>query len=231
MTTQTAKTIIFATSNHNKLRDVTHVEDQCGISLVTLSQWKALHPSLPEYSDVDETGTTYIENAKLKAEYFASWAGQAVVADDSGIEVEALDGRPGIHSARYARIGATAQENNEKLLKALKGITERSARMVSIWYSYLSPGVALVTQGEWHGEILESPRGTSGWGYEPLFYIPEYGKTIAELRDVGPLPFSHRLQAAGRMFELLSHLSHLLTERDNDNRRRAEVGASLRRER
>jgi XTP/dITP diphosphohydrolase len=140
-----------------------------------------------------------VENAILKARNAAAHSGLPAIADDSGLEVDALNGAPGIYSARYAGAGCSDADNNAKLLEALQDIpqTERAARFqcVMVYLSHAEDPTPLIVQGTWEGRILMAPRGTGGFGYDPLFLVPELGVSSAELPAETKNRLSHRGQA------------------------------------
>ena len=202
-------TLFVATSNPGKLRDFAAAATP-NITLTPL-------PGLKEIPAPDEDQPTFEGNARLKAIYYSRHApGEIVIADDSGLEVDALHGRPGVRSARFAddhnfhppESGsplATDQRNNLYLLSLLSGIplTERSARYHCVLVAACNGHILAIGHGAVEGEILTTPRGAQGFGYDPLFYLPEQNKTMAELDINTKLTFSHR----GRAFAaLLPHL-------------------------
>ena len=196
---------VFASNNPNKYRDMMVFTSMGELNLVAVeavrSEFGLTEPPAPE-----EEFDSYFENARLKADSFAEWAGMPALADDSGLEVFALGGQPGVHSAYFAGPAADHEANNRKLLGELKGAEDRRALFRSVLCLRVSPGEYLVAEGTVEGVITREPRGRSGWGYEPLFELPERQKTIAELRDEGaPLP-SHRARAVENLLELLRQI-------------------------
>lgn len=199
--------LYIATSNPGKLRDFAAAAMQ-DVTLLPL-------PGLKEIPPPPEDEPTFEGNARIKAIYYSKFAPDAIViADDSGLEVDALHGAPGVRSARYAEDhhfagpppSTTDQRNNLYLLSTLTGIplTERSARYHCVLAAARNGEVLAIGHGAVEGDILSTPRGTEGFGYDPLFYLPERGKTMAELDAQTKLTFSHR----GRAFEaLLSELA------------------------
>jgi XTP/dITP diphosphohydrolase len=202
--------LYIATSNPGKLRDFAAAATS-GISLLPL-------PNLKEIPPPPEDEPTFEGNARIKAIYYSNFApGTLVIADDSGLEVDALQGAPGVRSARYAEDHnfhpaetadslTTDQRNNLYLLSLLTGIplTERSARYHCVLAAARNGEVLAIGHGAVEGDILSTPRGTEGFGYDPLFYLPKRGKTMAELDPQTKLSFSHR----GRAFKaLLSELA------------------------
>lgn len=179
--------IVVATGNPGKLQELQdHLQGiDCELRLK------------PEDLDVEETGDTFAENACLKASQVAIATGHWAIADDSGLEVDALDGAPGIYSARY---GDTDPQRIERLLGELGNELNRQGRFVCAVALALPDGsIATVTEGVCAGEILHSPRGDRGFGYDPIFYVPEYQQTFAEMSPERKQAISHR----GQAFQLL----------------------------
>jgi XTP/dITP diphosphohydrolase len=192
--------ICLATSNLGKIRDFRATAANLGVAVETL-------PGFQTFPQAVEHGTTFEENARLKAEHYSRLSpGHWVVADDSGLVVDALNGAPGVYSGRYAAVmksgpdshgNSTDAENNQLLIAQLERLPagERSAKFVCV-IAAARNGVTLRTFcGEARGELLTSPRGSQGFGYDPLFYVPELGKTFAELPAEEKALFSHRGQA------------------------------------
>ncbi len=179
----TEKNLVLASGNPGKLKELQRYLEPSG--------WHV--EAKPPELEPEETGSTFLENARIKAQVVAEVLGKPALADDSGLEVKSLEGRPGIHSARY---GPDDPGRISRLLKELEDQTDRSARFVcalcvagpdgSIWFE---------TEGICEGEILWSPRGTGGFGYDPVFYVPELDKTFAELTAEEKLQYSHRGKA------------------------------------
>ncbi len=192
--------MVLASSNRGKLREINEILAPLHISARPQSEF--------DIEPVDETGLTFVENALLKARAAAERADLPALADDSGLIVDALDGQPGIHSARYAGPEADDEANNAKLLRALDGLPpeRRSAAffccMVLLRHP-LDPAPLIVT-GSWRGEILASPRGDGGFGYDPLFYDRQLGATAAELPLGEKNRVSHRGQALKALLDKLS---------------------------
>ncbi|MEA3405848.1 MAG: RdgB/HAM1 family non-canonical purine NTP pyrophosphatase, partial [Pseudomonadota bacterium] len=156
-------------------------------------------------SEAEETGLSFIENAILKARYACAKTGLSAIADDSGIEVSALQGQPGIYSSRYAGENATDQDNIQKLLKELEGVP-KSKRQASFYCAMVfcrheSDPTPLVALGQWHGEILHEPVGAGGFGYDPVFFVPDQGVSSAELTKQQKNKISHRAQALHSLVE------------------------------
>ncbi len=155
--------------------------------------------------DAEETASTFLENALIKARHAASKSGLPALADDSGLCVSALNGAPGVYSARYAGTGR-ACDNIHKLLQALDGIADRRAYFccVLVWIQHAMDPNPLVFQGVWSGEILAQPRGEQGFGYDPIFYIPSLKKSAAELSLLEKNECSHRAKAIKKLLEFLN---------------------------
>jgi XTP/dITP diphosphohydrolase len=189
--------IVLASGNAGKVREINKLFASSGIEVVPQSDF-----DVPE---VPETGTTFVENAIIKARHAAECTGLPAIADDSGIEVDALDARPGVYSARYAGQGASDEDNNNKMLDDLKGVAEadRTARyqcLIVFMRSHADP-VPLITQGSWEGRILEAPQGDGGFGYDPIFFVPTHGCSGGELALEEKNRISHRAQALNAMLE------------------------------
>lgn len=183
--------IIIATRNEGKASEFKDMFNERGYEIQTLLDY-------PDVPDVEETGETFEENALLKSETIANHFNTVVLSDDSGLMVKALNGEPGVYSARYSGKDKDDQKNNEKLLAELEKLgddVDRSAKFhTTLALSY--PGVeSLTVTGEVHGEILNRPRGENGFGYDPLFYVSELSKGMAELKPEEKNKISHRAEA------------------------------------
>jgi XTP/dITP diphosphohydrolase len=183
--------LVIATSNAGKLREFKALLADLAFEIVGQGELGVTAP--------EETGATFLENALLKARYAADVTGSAAIADDSGLEVDVLGGAPGIHSARYAGAsGGTAQDaaNTAKLVAALAGVPleQRRARYRCVLVFVAGPGdpEPLTAEGVWEGAILDTPRGTAGFGYDPYFWLAEVSATAAELDPVEKNRVSHR---------------------------------------
>lgn len=194
-----SKTIVLASNNAGKVREFNALLAGLDLEVVPQSQFGV--------AEVEETGLTFVENAILKARNAAQHALRPAIADDSGLEVDALDGAPGIYSARYAGPGASDAANLEKVLGMLNGVPEakRTARFqcVLVYLRHALDPTPLIVQGTWEGRILDAPRGASGFGYDPVFFVPTHGCSAAELRPETKNALSHRGQALRRLLELL----------------------------
>jgi XTP/dITP diphosphohydrolase len=160
--------------------------------------WSIKIQPLPDLRDIpapEETGFTFEENASLKALYYCGFTTELVLADDSGLEVDALGGAPGVYSARYAGPGATDEDNNNALLRALKNSAIRTARFVCVIALARRGRLLLTARGTVEGVILSAPRGNGGFGYDPLFFYPPLGRSFAELSPDEKLAISHRGKA------------------------------------
>ncbi|MHC5248040.1 ribonuclease PH [Enterococcus sp. LJL90] len=191
------KTIVIATRNSGKAKEFANLFSQAGYQIKTLLDY-------PELPDVAETGQTFEENARLKAETIAQILQQPVLADDSGLKVDALDGMPGIYSARFSGLQATDAGNNAKLLHELTEVPdEKRTAQFHCTLVFAAPyKKSLVVEAEWPGVIGRIPRGENGFGYDPLFYLPEYDKTAAELSDEQKNQVSHRGQAVAKLAKI-----------------------------
>jgi len=154
-----------------------------------------------------ESASSFVENALIKARHAARVSGLPAIADDSGLEVAALSGSPGVYSARYAGEHAGDADNNAKLLDALEGLPaeQRAARFVCVlsYMRHAADPTPVIAEGYWHGRILEAPRGTHGFGYDPLFFVAEYGCSSAELAPAVKNRSSHRARAAAALLARL----------------------------
>lgn len=191
---QEEKTIVIATKNQGKAKEFAALFEAQGYQIKTLLDY----PELPE---VAETGTTFEENARLKAETISQLISAPVLADDSGLKVDALDGMPGIYSARFSGINATDASNNAKLLHELTNVPdeERSAQFHCTLVFAAPKKQSLVVEADWVGKIGRIPHGENGFGYDPLFIVPELNKTSAELSAEEKNKMSHRAQAVAKL--------------------------------
>jgi len=191
--------LVLASGNKGKLREINQLLH--GLHIAAIPQTEFGVP------DVEETGLTFVENAIIKARNAAEHSGLPALADDSGIEVDALNGEPGIYSARYAGKGATDEANLVKLLQAIKDVpeAERTARFqcVMVYMAHAKDPTPLICQGTWEGSILYQPRGENGFGYDPVFYVPTHDCSAAELVSDIKNQLSHRGQALRKFLGLL----------------------------
>jgi XTP/dITP diphosphohydrolase len=185
--------ILLGSSNPGKLREYREILGGLDLELVAPSD---LNPVPPE---PDEDATTFAENASSKARAYAAASGLQTIADDSGLEVYALRGAPGVRSRRFFGDDASAEERNAKLLALLDGVTDRSARFVCVTALASPDGHVELFEGEVHGEIAEAPRGEAGFGYDPVFVIGGDGRTMAEVPSGEKHRISHRGLAGAKL--------------------------------
>lgn len=194
-----SKTLVLASNNAGKVREFNALLAGLDMEVVPQAQLNV--------SEAEETGLTFVENAILKARHAAQHTGLPALADDSGLEVDALNGAPGIYSARYAGPGAGDKANLEKLLGMLNGVPEekRSARFqcVLVYMRHALDPTPLICQGTWEGRILDAPRGSGGFGYDPVFFVPTHGCSSAELPPETKNALSHRGQALRKLVQAL----------------------------
>lgn len=184
------KEILVASNNAGKLRELLVILGDLPVQVVTPAQ-------IGLVLDVEESGTSYVDNARLKAEAFGAASGLLTLADDSGLEVEALGGAPGVFSARYAGEGASDADRRAKLLAALADVpAPRAARFRAVICVRTESGEVFDFEGVCPGEIAFESRGTGGFGYDPIFYLPEHRATMAELPEALKKQVSHRGRAA-----------------------------------
>ena len=197
------KQLVLASGNAGKLRELSVILDDLGYQLHAQSEYGV--------SEVAETGTTFVENAIIKARHAASLTGLPALADDSGIEVDALDGAPGVYSARFSGPAADDASNNALLVERLQAVpaAERSARYraVIVFMRHAGDPSPLICEGSWEGMLELQPAGEGGFGYDPYFFLPELGCTSAELSAAEKNRISHRGMA-------LVELKKKLRERD-----------------
>jgi len=189
--------IVLATHNHDKEIELQHSLRGLGVEICSLSEY-------PDIGDIEETGTTLLENSLLKAHTVHDRTGLPAIADDTGLEVDALDGAPGVYSARFAGADATYEDNVNKLLSVMEEVSDdmRSARFRTV-ISFVDGNQELWTEGHIDGKIIDFPRGNSGFGYDPVFYIPQLEKTFAELSTEDKNKISHRGLALQKLRKIL----------------------------
>lgn len=201
--------LVLASNNQGKIAELSELLSPSGITVIPQSEFNII--------DIEETGTTFVENAILKAKHAAKISGLPALADDSGLVVPALNGEPGIYSARYAqtdnRQPKDDKKNIEKLLAELAGKTDRKAAFVCVMALCLSDThpLPILAEGIWQGEITNQPFGDGGFGYDPVFFVPSHGVTAAELDKAEKNRISHRGLA------LQSLLSELMLGNANDS--------------
>ncbi|WP_312633062.1 XTP/dITP diphosphatase [Pseudescherichia sp.] len=191
--------VVLATGNAGKVRELASLLNDFGLDVVAQTELGV--------ESAYETGLTFIENAIIKARHAAQVTGLPAIADDSGLAVDALGGAPGIYSARFAGVDATDQQNLEKLLVELQDVPdgERQAQFhcVLVYMRHADDPTPLVCHGSWQGTIARAPAGSGGFGYDPIFVVPEAGKTAAELSADEKRAVSHRGQALKLLLEAL----------------------------
>ena len=182
--------LVVATTNRGKLREIEILLDVIPLTLVTLADW-------PDVAPPDETGRTFAENARLKAVYYAHHTGQLTVAEDSGLEIDALGGAPGVESARFGGAGSSYPDKFTLIYDALraKKAAASTARFVCSLALAHGDDVLFETRGTVEGTIAPEPRGSGGFGYDPIFYYPPFGCTLAEASAEQKATVSHRGQA------------------------------------
>ena len=192
--------VVLASNNAHKVEELKQ-NLPVDFSIVTMAELDIESP--------DETGTTFVENAIIKARYAAEQSGLAAIADDSGLEVDYLDGAPGIYSSRFAGTDATDSQNNIKLLEALKGVPTdlRRARFrsVIVMLKHKADPTPVIAMGTWEGQILTSPQGDKGFGYDPIFFVPHLNRCAAELTQDEKTIHSHRGLALKQLNQILAN--------------------------
>lgn len=191
--------IVLATHNGDKISEILQVLGKLPIIILTFENLRGL-PS------VVEDGRSLYENAFKKALIISTYTGKIALADDSGLEVDFLNGEPGVYSSRFSGPGATYSSNNKKLLELLQGVPpeKRIARFVCVMVLYFPGGSSKTFKGVLNGKITTAPRGENGFGYDPIFFIPKLGKTLAELSREEKNKISHRGKALKKVYEFLN---------------------------
>lgn len=196
-----SQSIVLASANPGKLKEFQ--------DLLAEVQFKVQAQSALGIESVEETGLSFVENAILKARHAAMQAGRPALADDSGIEVDALKGAPGIYSARFAGEGASDQDNNNKLLEQLSGLpaAERKARYqcVLVYMRHAKDPTPIICQAAWEGQILEAPLGEGGFGYDPLFWLEDLNVSAAQLDKSVKNSISHRGKAMSQLLAAIKN--------------------------
>lgn len=197
----TVSRVLFATNNQHKISELREILSSLPVSLVSPRDTGIR-------LEVEETGRTYAANAALKARAFAAASGLIALADDSGLEVKALGGAPGVFSARYAGQGASSRDRYNLLLKNLAGVPweQRQARFVAVIAIAVPDGRLVLCRGQCSGVITFEPQGEGGFGYDPVFYMPRYRRTMAELPDALKNRISHRARAGAKARAALPYL-------------------------
>jgi len=203
--------LVLATTNPNKVREIQSILGDVGYDLVGLDRFPPIPPP-------DETGPTFAENARLKALAYAGATSELVVAEDSGLEIDALDGVPGVESARYGGVDTTYPQKFARIYEALRArdANGRTARFVCTLALARGGEILFEARGVVEGEVASAPRGNGGFGYDPIFFYPPYGRTLAEVSAEEKAAVSHR----GKAFSLLRQ--HLLKPRNPQNHKTHE---------
>jgi XTP/dITP diphosphohydrolase len=194
---------MIATRNKGKIREIREALNGLGLRIYALSDFS----DVPE---IEEDGRSFTENALKKARFYSKYFGKLTIADDSGLEVDSLKGLPGIYSARYAGEGASSRVNNQKLLREMQGvpISKRGARFKCIIAMGSPDGKEAIAEGTCKGSIGFREKGRRGFGYDPLFILPKYGKTMAELSLEEKNKISHRGKALRKIRKLMKSLGY-----------------------
>lgn len=198
------KNIVLASNNEGKVREINAMLSGHDLQVIPQSEF-----SVPE---IEETGLTFLENAVLKARHATQQTGLPAIADDSGIEIPALHGQPGIYSARYAGVGASDEANLNKLINEIKKLPDnkRLARFVClmVFLRHVEDPVPIIAEGIWEGIAVTVPKGQNGFGYDPMFYVPTHNCTSAELSPEIKNRISHRGQALQKLIAKLNYLAN-----------------------
>ncbi len=191
------KRLVVASGNRGKLREIAEILAPLGIEPIAQGELGV--------SEAEEPFGTFVENALAKARHASAHTGLPALADDSGICVAALGGAPGVHSARFAGEPKSDDRNNALLVERLRGSVDRSAHYtcVMVLVRHAEDPEPIIADGRWYGEVIDTPRGAGGFGYDPYFLVPAYGRTVAELTPDEKNAVSHRGVALRRLLELL----------------------------
>lgn len=205
MNSETLREVVLASGNAGKLREFSAILQQAGIRMVAQNELGV--------SEADEPHSTFVENAIAKARHASLHTGRPALADDSGLCVPALGGAPGVYSARYASMNGGEKSdvaNNMRLVSQLSGLEDHSAFYVAVLVYMNGPDdpCPLIAEGRWHGKIVAEPKGEHGFGYDPHFWLPEYGCTVAQLDPAEKNRVSHRGRALARLLEQLRGSAH-----------------------
>jgi XTP/dITP diphosphohydrolase len=197
--THHGESIVLASNNAGKVREIN--------ALLAIEEIHVIPQNALGVPEAEETGLSFVENAILKARNAAAHSGLAAIADDSGIEVDALAGGPGIYSARYAGLGASDLDNLNKLIEVVKEVPpeQRTARFqcLMVYLRHAEDPTPVICQGTWEGLLIDEPRGENGFGYDPIFFVPSEGCTSAELDPETKNRLSHRGQALTKLVRFL----------------------------
>ena len=192
--------IVLASNNQGKVKEINELLVGTSFNVIPQSEFNV--------EEVEETGLSFVENALLKARNAALHTKLPAIADDSGIEVAALQGRPGIYSARYAGVGASDEDNLNKLIEDINPLSkeDRIARFVCVmvYLKHVEDPTPIIAEGYWNGEVITKPRGINGFGYDPMFYVPTHNCVSAELSPEAKNKLSHRGQALRLLVEKIN---------------------------
>ncbi|MGL4949488.1 MAG: XTP/dITP diphosphatase [Anaeroplasmataceae bacterium] len=191
--------ILIATKNDNKVKEIKQIFNNSKIELISLKE-------LNDYVEIEETGNTFKENAIIKAKYIANKYNLPTISDDSGLEVFSLNNEPGIYSARYSSLHATDEENNMKLIENLKNIADRKCRYVCAICLYFPTNDYVITEDYCYGEIIDTPIGENGFGYDRYFYLKDLNKTMAQLTSTEKNLISHRAKAIYKLYDNIKNM-------------------------
>ncbi len=192
-------TLVLATGNQGKVSEL-----QAMLANQPATQtWQVRPQSEWDVPEAEETGTTFVENAIIKARNACTYTGLPAIADDSGLEILALDGAPGVYSARYAGAQATDADNIQRVLTEMSGVEQREARFhcVLVFMQHAADPTPLICHGEWRGTLLTQPSGQGGFGYDPIFYVPEHDCSAAALEKAVKQQISHRGKALSQLIQ------------------------------
>lgn len=194
------RTVVLASRNKGKIGELATLLEPFGVTVKGLDAY-------PEIGEIEETGTTFAENALIKATTVSALTGHVAVADDSGLEVDYLGGEPGVYSARYSEATdspATDERNTRKVLEKMRHVPEkdRTCRFISVMAAASPEKRHILAEGQWEGRLAFEPRGTNGFGYDPVFFDPSLGKTAAEMAPEEKNARSHRAKACKKLLEL-----------------------------
>ncbi len=197
--------LLFASTNAGKLSEIREVASEHFIEVYSIDEYRKLH-NLSALPEIDESAKTYEGNAEIKANIVFEWAKNfASLADDSGLEVEALGGGPGVLTARYAGVGASSNDKIIKLLKELEGVDNRQAKFVSCLNLKISDNQIITARAELIGSIALTPYGSGGFGYDPVFIPDGYKETLSELKEKKVEVATHRIKALQMLFQKIKN--------------------------
>jgi len=200
-----SKTLILASKNVGKVKEFKEILEPLGFDIVSMKDAGI-------NIEIDETGTTFEENSRIKAEAVMKIAGLPVIADDSGICCDALGGGPGVYSARYGGEGLTDQDRTQELLKSMRGAGSRKCQFVAVITCCMPDGTYITARGVCEGTVSYAPIGTDGFGYDPIFFVPEYKKTFAQMTAEEKNAVSHRGKALKEFYKKMENYINGINE-------------------